>query len=143
MKGIAPVVSTILLLLITIAIIGVVFVFLSGAIGTSTEETSESMGHVIESLSTRFSVAYVDTTGDNLYIRNIGEHTISELVVIVDGEEKNITVEIVEPGTTGILSLGPLEEGEHTVNIISAGNSVEETIDVPSKWVVDLTVTGQ
>jgi len=143
MKGIAPIVSTILLLLITIAIIGVVFVFLGGVMGTSTEEASESMGHIIESMATRFSVAYVDTTGDNLYIRNIGEETISYLHVFVDGAEKNITVESIEPGSTGILSIGPLEEGEHTINIISAGNSVEEKIDIPSKWVVDFTVTGQ
>jgi flagellin-like protein len=142
MKGIAPVVGTILLLLVTIAIIGFVFVFLSGVIGTSGEETSESMGHIVESMATRFDVAYVDTTGDNLYLRNIGENTISNLTVYLDGKEHNVTVESIEPSTTGILSIGPLGEGEHTVNIISAGNSVEEIIDVPLKWVVNFTVTG-
>jgi flagellin-like protein len=141
MKGIAPVVGTILLLLVTIAILGIVFVFLGGMVGTSTEETSESMGHVIEGLATRFSVPYVDTTGDNLYIRNDGERTISDLVVIVDGQERNITIETIEPGTTGILSIGPLDEGEHTVNIISAGNSVEKKINIPLKWVVEFIVT--
>jgi flagellin-like protein len=143
MKGITPIVSTILLLLITIAIIGLVAAFLTGAIGTSSESASESMGHIIESMATRFRLDYVDTTGDNLYIRNIGENTISELYVYVDGEEQNTTSESIEPGLLGILSIGPLDEGEHTINIISAGNSVEKKIDVPSKWVVELTATGE
>ena len=143
MKGITPIVSTILLLLITIAILGVVFVFLGGVIGTSSEEASESMGHIIESMATRFRVDYVDTTGDNLYIRNIGENTISDLHVYVDGKEQNATSESIEPGLLGILSIGPLEEGEHTINIISAGNSVEEKINIPSKWVVELTAIGE
>jgi FlaG/FlaF family flagellin (archaellin) len=143
MKGITPIIGTILLLIISIAIVGFVFGFLSGIVGTSSEEASESMGHIIESMATRFTVDCVDVTGDNLYIRNTGTYTISDLTVYVDGKEQAITLETIEPGSLGILSLEPLEEGEHTINVISAGSSVEEKVDVPLKWVVDLSVTGE
>ena len=144
MKGITPIMSTTLILLITLAIVILVFVFLGGIIGTGEEAAAEGMGHVIEKMATRFRVDHIDLMSDNMYIRNTGGETITGFSVYVDGEPQDIVSDALEPDSLGILSFQkPLKEGTHKIRFVSDGYSVEKEVDIPSKWTVEFTVVGE
>ena len=51
MKGIAPIVATILMLLIVVAIVGFVYTFFSGMAGTTAEETETQLRATISAMS--------------------------------------------------------------------------------------------
>ena len=142
-KGITPVISIVLLLLVTLTIFGIVYAFMNNMLGTSAGSTSENTENIMEQLSSKFRADSVDEDG-NVYIRNIGENTLSNFTVFVDGLPQDSVSESIVPGSLGVLSLSsPLAEGVHNLTIASGGYSVRESISIPLKWVVELSVIGE
>ncbi|MFH1420805.1 MAG: hypothetical protein ABIG30_02450 [Candidatus Aenigmatarchaeota archaeon] len=69
MKAITPVISVILLLLITIAIIGIAFGWFIGIFGTTTTDVGDDITHTVDRMqktSRIDSAVCTDTTGDTL-----------------------------------------------------------------------------
>ncbi len=87
MKGIAPVVATILMLLIVIAIIGFAYTFFTGMIGTAGEQTEEQMKATIGSMNK--GIWLESASGQTLIVRTLGTGTIDasagEINVLIDG----------------------------------------------------------
>lgn len=86
MKGITPVVATILLLLITIAVVGFAFGYFSTIMTTVGTEAQEQAAQTTERLSKAIRIDSVG--GTNLYVSNIGTrdiNTTNELSVYVAG----------------------------------------------------------
>ncbi|MCX6818933.1 MAG: hypothetical protein NT129_02935 [Candidatus Aenigmarchaeota archaeon] len=86
MKGITPVVATILLLLITIAVVGFAFGYFSTIMTTVGTETQKQAGQTTDRLSK--SVRIDSASGMNLYISSTGTSDINtsiELSVYVNG----------------------------------------------------------
>ncbi len=89
MKGITPVVATILLLLITIAVVGFAFGYFSTIMTTVGTETQKQAQQTTERLSKAVRIDSAGgTLGTSLYVSNIGTsdiNTTNELSVYVAG----------------------------------------------------------
>ena len=83
-KGITPVVATILLLLITIAIVGVSMVFFTRTISTSTSAGEQQLQTTTEQASKMIRID--SAAGSSVTIRNMGTQSIAstELTVFVN-----------------------------------------------------------
>src|SRR3989344_5774205 len=60
MKGITPVISTILLLLITVSLIGAVYMFFVSQTELTTKEVGEGTQNTLNALNTKVRIVFVD-----------------------------------------------------------------------------------
>ena len=65
MKGISPIIATILLIVMTVAIAGLMYAWLSGMFSTLTTTTSQQVSGVTQVVS--FSVSQLYVSGSNIY----------------------------------------------------------------------------
>ncbi|MBI4019303.1 MAG: hypothetical protein HY364_03520 [Candidatus Aenigmarchaeota archaeon] len=104
MKGITPVISTILLLLITVSLIGAVYMFFISQTELTTKGVEEGTQNTLNALNTKIRIVFVEpgSSGEPLkiYVRNTGTVTIRDsdttapsldriLTVFVDGVPKD------------------------------------------------------
>ncbi|MBS3054397.1 MAG: hypothetical protein J4431_02590 [Candidatus Aenigmarchaeota archaeon] len=93
MKGITPVISTILLLLITVSLIGAVYMFFVSQTELTTKEVGEGTQNTLNALNTKVRIVFVEKGSPiKIYVRNTGTVTIKDssslnniLTVFVDG----------------------------------------------------------
>ena len=83
-KAITPVVATILLLLINVAVVGFTFTFFSGMLSTTTESSEEEISHQMIQMGELFRIE--NTNENNVSIRNTGTSVISGLAFFVDDD---------------------------------------------------------
>jgi len=83
MKGITAVIAVILLLLITIGIAGMFFVFVSGTQQGITNQTGDAAATQIGNVQESFRI--VATDGNKVYVRNAGPRNLQGLNFFVDG----------------------------------------------------------
>ncbi|MFH1420738.1 MAG: archaellin/type IV pilin N-terminal domain-containing protein [Candidatus Aenigmatarchaeota archaeon] len=128
MKAITPVIATILLLLIAVAVAGYAFVFLSSqtsGVAGSTENALNAAGS-----DTRFSIE--NQYGAQFYIRNNGNTPIIQgmLTVYVDGAKINAAMsDNISSSSVGILNVEPepLVSGK---TIVIKGKNWEDRKDI-------------
>jgi len=65
MKGISPIIATILLIVMTVAIAGLMYAWLSGMFSSLTTATSQQLIQTTQTVS--FSVSQLYVSGDNIY----------------------------------------------------------------------------
>ncbi|HLD83604.1 MAG TPA: archaellin/type IV pilin N-terminal domain-containing protein [archaeon] len=93
MKGITPVISTILLLLITVALIGAVYTFFMSQTELTTKSVGEGTQNTLNAVNTKVRIVFVQQGSPiKIYVRNTGTVTIKDnvdlnniLTVFVDG----------------------------------------------------------
>ncbi|MBI5347521.1 MAG: LamG domain-containing protein [Candidatus Aenigmarchaeota archaeon] len=88
-KGITPVIAIVLLLMITIAIVGFSFTFLSGMFQTTTETTGKQIAHQLGAMSSCMQLDGVSF--DKVYVRNCGSGSLYNFSIYVDGESIAVT----------------------------------------------------
>ncbi|HLD85700.1 MAG TPA: archaellin/type IV pilin N-terminal domain-containing protein [archaeon] len=86
MKGITPVISIILLLMIAIAIIGFAFYWFTSVSKTAQSETDKALQQTKKQINTAAIIDNIDSVNNQTAIKNIGTETISinELIIYVD-----------------------------------------------------------
>ena len=102
MKGISAVIATILLLLITVAIIGLAFGFFGRITSTTSTATENQTTEQVNKLNKQISIESASTTA--VWIKNAGTSTINgatELTVYINGVSRN-------PCVPALLSMTPL-----------------------------------
>ncbi|MCX6818693.1 MAG: hypothetical protein NT129_01700, partial [Candidatus Aenigmarchaeota archaeon] len=89
MKGITPVIATILLLLITISMVGFAFVWFSGMFGNIATSTENATNAQMMQMGQKINIESAKT--NNIAVRNVGNYNISStsLSVYVDGAPKS------------------------------------------------------
>jgi len=110
-KGIEPVVTTILLLLIVIAIVGFAATFFTSIVGTAGEKTGSQLNATIGQISRIISID--SASGRSIIVRNQGPQAISttsDLTLLVadaipTGKWIGSTNVTIEAGTSQIFSL--------------------------------------
>ena len=133
-KGITPIISIIVLLLITIALAGVAWVYLSGMLGSHIESS-----FTIPAVGT---FCTLNATSDNLLeivVTNTGTTTLTTshfIVIKVDGNNatasaSSLTLAPKEAGA--ILSgydcgTGGCSTGEHTIELATASGAMTRTL---------------
>ena len=87
MKGITPVIATILLLFITITMVGFAFVWFSRIGDIVANETTSSTQEMLRQQGTKALIDTIDRTGNRIYIKNTGSWPIktSEMNVYLNG----------------------------------------------------------
>lgn len=116
MKAISAVVATILMLVITIALGGTAYLYISGILSGTT--------------STAFSI--IDTYNDTVVIRNDGTDAIKSITATVDGIPVGIAM---IPNINGLTGYWSLNEGSGDTAADSSGNgNMGNLVNGPS-WV--------
>ncbi|BBL45746.1 hypothetical protein MJ1_0596 [Nanobdella aerobiophila] len=87
MKGISPIIATILLIVMTVAIAGLMYAWLSGLFSTLTTSTSNQVSRATQTVS--FSIPNTYVSGSNIYavIYNNGNVPIVPSSMVVDAGE--------------------------------------------------------
>ena len=133
MKGISPVIAVILLLLITVAIVGLSFGFFS-RITTQTSQTTEQQ--VTQQVQQMSKVIQIDAQNDStVVIRNVGSATIqySEMGVYINGTAKGCTwtpsspTEIAAGTTASCYFIRSCLPPSTKLKVVSPANSIEIT----------------
>jgi flagellin-like protein len=129
MKGIAPVVATILMLLIVIAIIGFAYTFFTGMIGTAGEQTEEQMKATVSQMSKGIWVE--GASGTAIIVRTLGTGTITpatELSVLINNNPVTCSwsVSPMPSGSTSVCTLASACVVGDNVTVIGPSNTVSK-----------------
>ena len=89
MKGITPIISTILLILITISLAGTAMVFFSKIASTASTSTEAQMNQQLSQERERFHIE--NAYGDKVDIRNKGTGTLTNLTFYVENQRVQVT----------------------------------------------------
>ncbi len=119
MKGISAVIATILMLMITVAMVGLAYMFITGLFTSST--------------ATNIALSSVDCTGGNIYvtIRNTGTESISvaDITVYVDDTGTVCGGGTMTSGNaTACTTIASPGAGSHSLRILGPSNSVTGTV---------------
>ena len=130
MKGITPVISVVLLILILIAVIGLAFVFFSDTATSTQDSTQASLSNLVTSINGQFVIE--NQIGTNFNIRNQGKETISAGVLTVYADDKAVDAQILQPilpGDVGTITVPP-EVIEENTKLRIVGTIYEQTVTI-------------
>lgn len=103
-KAVTPIVSVILLLLITISITGFAMLFFQRTAQTSGEAGEQQLQQHLSAAAESFEIVNVD--GNKVYIKNIGTGNLQNLRFYVDGiQMNNVTPITIAPNIVGEVQL--------------------------------------
>jgi len=135
MKGISPIIATILLIVMTVAIAGLMYAWLSGLFSSLTGATSSQVTQATQ--ITSFSVPQVFVSSGNIYaiIYNNGNVPINNNTLIVTGAEyyaSNATYDGNTDSCTASVANGnsPVPSGQQATLLLSCSGPV----NIASNW---------
>src|SRR3989344_1491629 len=129
MRGITPIIAIILLLMITIAITGLAFVFLSGTTESAAQAGEAQLEQQTQLIGESFAIEIIDK--NKVIIRNRGATELKNMKFYVDGKEVNITQgpSSVPSGQLGTFTLNLSEnQNPDTLKISSLGAAKTEAV---------------
>ncbi len=144
-KGISPVIAIIMLLLITVSLIGLSYVWISSTFQATAEKTEKSIEKGTEIMSMDFEInsAWVDSNRNSLYISlqntGTGEIKLSEVSVLVNGIDAGKSYADINP--KGLVLYLPFDESSGNVAKDLSGNGNDGTLYVgagdnpDNKWI--------
>ncbi|MAH42482.1 hypothetical protein CL614_02020 [archaeon] len=132
-KGITPVIAIVLLLMITIAIIGLAFAFFTGFFSTVTDDTGQGVEDIVSDFQRGIRLESV--TVDAIYLRNTGASPISgaDLYIYLNDEQIEFTLDNdIEAGDVGTLTVSePLADTDTVrVNYGILKDSIKIELDI-------------
>lgn len=140
-KGVSTVISTILLLLVVIAIIGMSFMFFSGLLNKSTSSSEGAITNTVTQLGKTFAIE--SSSGNEVYIRNTGKYDITkdDFTVFVNGLLIDKSKYEISGNTISKNGVGTLT---FQVGVVSPGSTVEIRYGLlKTKFTVTGTTTVQ
>ena len=107
-KGITPVISVVMLLLITVAVIGIAFTWFMSTTKDITDDAENSTKTIIARFRGNFQIEGMNE--NNVYIRNAGNEVlhIEALSVFVTNNKvplNEMEMDPIQPGKTGTLTI--------------------------------------
>lgn len=143
MKGISAVIGVILLLLVTISIVGVSFVFFTGTQESIANTTQGAINTQALQAAVKFQVEAVSK--DTVYLRNIGSQPVasSNIAFYVNGALVQATGPAsLPPGQSGAYVLDAAQLSDGPANVRVAGGAWESdldaVLDVPEPYAIRL-----
>jgi flagellin-like protein len=132
MKGVSEVIAIILILMITISLAGLAYMFMSTTMSDVTSSAGSTVDTTTSSMLTSFTIESMSS--NVLYVRNTGQTTLSSLKVYVNDLEiaSNITQASPAPGNvTPIALVGYIKQGD--VVKVSSQSGVSATKVAPDQ----------
>ena len=98
-KGITPIISVILLLLVAISITGFAFIFFGRAAETASQQAETELEHQASAIGERFAIESADR--NKVYIRNLGTGELKNLNFYVNDVQVNSNNPAIPPNAIG------------------------------------------
>ncbi len=132
MRGVSEVIAIILILMITISLAGLAYMFISTTLSDTTAVASSTVSSTSSAMMTFFVIESVSS--DTVYIRNTGSNTLVGLAAYIDDMPANATYPIsIEPGTVGNITLREafrFSLGSHNLKVTCGSASAQKPIRV-------------
>jgi hypothetical protein len=126
MKGISAIITAILIIMISISLTSLGYIFLSETVSTTTETGSQVSEKVTSSLLAEIKIESMDESTDTIYVKNNGRVNLSQFYVYVNDALDSGAIPdtmVLVPGNVTAISLTSLESGD-VVKVTSSGNAV-------------------
>ncbi|MBU3957828.1 MAG: hypothetical protein KKB25_02025, partial [Nanoarchaeota archaeon] len=136
-KGISAIIATIMLLMITVALIGVFYVFSSTMVTQTTSSGGERVSQITSQLSSCMQIRHI--TGNQVTLENCGRGVIENksLVVMMDDAKLGANANTIAEGENGIVNVSGLWQiapGTHNLKINNGAAFALALVDVqPNK----------
>ena len=132
MKGISAIVVMILILLISVSLVGLGYIFFTEILTTVTTTGEESISQTVVSMLARMTIESV-TAGNpgNIYVRNTGKVNLTNFAVYVDDvRDPSATAPgLLMPGDVGTITTSGALTSNQVVKITTAeGLNVIESV---------------
>ena len=132
MRGVSGIIVVIMLLMISVAMAGLAYTFLSATMASTTSSASSAVSSTVSGMLTSFVIESVDVA--KLYIRNTGQSDLSNLSVYVNDAlaHFNITPSIIKAGQIGTVTIYDFIQANDNIKITTAsGFSVAQKAPDP------------
>ncbi len=118
MRGVSEVIAIILILMITISLAGLAYMFMSTTMSDVTSSAGSTVDTTTSSMLTSFTIESMDVA--KLYVRNTGQNTLTSLSVYVNDEPAtyNVTTPIAA-GAVGTITIYSFIPDGATVKVTS------------------------
>ncbi len=118
MRGVSEVIAIILILMITISLAGLSYIFMSTTMGDVTSSAGSTVDTTTSSMLTSFTIESMDVA--KVYIRNTGQNALTSLSIYVDSEPAafNVTTPIT-PGSIGTITIYSFIPDGAAVKVVS------------------------
>lgn len=136
MKGISAVVTTVLLILIVVAVIGLAFTFFVGTQNAAQNSGNQALTNVLTKIDVPFS--FENQVGTNFYIRNKGTTSITAGTLTVYADDAAVDAQIpqaIQPGAVGALTVPP-EVIANNAKLRITGSVYEQTVTIQKGTIV-------
>lgn len=125
MKGITPVIATILLVLIVVALGGVFAAWTSRVASTTTEAGTQQVETVTGQLQKSIAIDSVDCANGHIYVRNTGSVQIAQTEIGVYDDGAMVTINSCTTCPIAVNTIADLNVGalSGAVKVVVGGNS--------------------
>ncbi len=119
MRGVSEVIAIILILMITISLAGLAYMFMSTTMADVTSSAGSTVDTTTSSMMTSFTIESIDVA--KVYVRNTGQNTLTSLSVYVNDELAGFstTPETIAPGQVGTITIYSFIGEGDTIKITS------------------------
>jgi len=132
MKGISAVIAIVMILMITIALSAMAYIWFTEMFVEVSDAGTQEFEQTSQTMASDFMIESVK--GSTVYIRNIGENNITDLNLFIDEEEVEFTsnFDVIEPSDIGKIEINPdnLYGKDEIVITTSGGLHKNKKIDV-------------
>lgn len=136
MKAVSEVIAIILILMITISLAGLAYLFMSTTMADTTASASSSVSSTTSSMLTSFRIESMDIA--KVYVRNTGQNPLTNLSVYVNDEPAtySLTPSSIAPGNVSTVTIYSFIPDGATIKITSPnGFSTSKVAEPCSKAV--------
>ncbi len=132
-KAISAIIATIMLLMITVAMIGVFYVFSSTLATTTTSAGGEQVSQLTKQLSTCMQIIHI--TGNQVTLKNCGKGIIENKSLLVTMDDIKLgasanTINEDESGTVNVSDLWQIAPGTHSLKISNGATFAQALVEV-------------
>ncbi len=132
MKGVSEVIAIILILMITISLAGLAYMFMSTTMSDVTSSAGSTVDTTTSSMSTSFVIESI--SHGKVYVRNTGQDALTGFSVYVSDQAVNASVPAsIASGAVGTINVTSIIFEGDTVKVTS-GNGVSVSKTAPSEW---------
>ncbi len=120
MRGVSEVIAIILILMITISLAGLAYMFMSPTMSDVTSSAASTVDMTTSSMLTSFTIESIDIA--KVYVRNTGQSALTSLSVYVNDEPAiyNVTPSSISAGTVGTITIYSFIPDGSTVKVTSS-----------------------
>ena len=120
MRGISSIIVVIMLLMISVAMAGLAYTFLSATMSSTTSSASSAVSSTISGMLTSFTVESVDVA--KVYVRNTGQSDLTNLSVYVNDVPVhfNVTPSVIKAGQIGTVTIYDFLQANDNIKVTTA-----------------------